>query len=140
MITPRELAERIMTWTAAGIDPIRQAMLMAAVDCDVYCEAMRIVQTELIPAESEREIDEELARLGPNPTNAQLDAKIAEWRAQTAAEKERPHHLGEADWARIKEAITETAMKVLEEYPDEAIDGDKFERLCLETLARRAAQ
>jgi hypothetical protein len=68
------------------------------------------------------------------------DAKIAEWRAQTVAEKERPHHPSEADWARIKEAIIETAMKVLAEYPDELIDGDKFERLCLETMARRAVQ
>src|SRR3954471_280734 len=81
---PRELAEAIMAWSEARIDPVTIALRLAPIDKTVRREANRIVREKLIPAAAERDVDEYFAQHGRYKTQEELDEGWAKLAAQSA--------------------------------------------------------
>lgn len=129
--SPRKVAELIMAWTDAGIDPITLAMRLTSIDQTIWRKAMTIVREELIPAAVAREVDEDFARRGRYSTAEEL-------RARAAASEAQRKHLSVVGLERLKDAAVDTLMAVFADNPDAA--GAEIERAFRERLARRAVQ
>jgi hypothetical protein len=120
MITDaHKLAEKILSWSDAGVDPFTCGMRLAATDRAIVKEAMRIVRDELIPRIVAQEVDEDFRRRGRYSTDAELSeiARASEAKLRAYQEGGRDRLL-----QRLRRLIPELAAMSRSDHPDATPD------------------